>query len=37
MAYRSHISWSEPQHVACTPMEVYLSLAFDSLPDNKGF
>jgi hypothetical protein len=34
MAYSSHISWSSP--TSPVPMEVYPSLAFDSLFDNKG-
>jgi Protein of unknown function (DUF1552) len=34
MAYSSHISWSSA--TSPVPMEVYPSLAFDSLFDNKG-
>lgn len=34
MAYSSHISWADPS--APVPMEVYPSLAFDSLFDNQG-
>ncbi|MCH2210294.1 MAG: DUF1552 domain-containing protein [Fuerstiella sp.] len=34
MAYSSHISWQNP--TAPVPMEVYPSLAFDSLFDNQG-
>jgi Protein of unknown function (DUF1552) len=34
MAYSSHISWSTPH--SPVPMEVYPSLAFDSLFENKG-
>jgi hypothetical protein len=34
MAYSSHISWSTPQ--SPVPYEVYPSLAFDSLFENKG-
>ena len=34
MAYSSHISWQRP--TAPVPMEVYPSLAFDSLFDNQG-
>jgi hypothetical protein len=34
MAYSSHISWSTPS--SPVPMEVYPSLAFDSLFENKG-
>jgi hypothetical protein len=34
MAYSSHISWQEA--TAPVPMEVYPSLAFDSLFDNQG-
>jgi len=34
MAYSSHISWQKP--TAPVPMEVYPSLAFDSLFDNRG-
>lgn len=34
MAYSSHISWSTP--TSPVPMEVYPSLAFDALFDNKG-
>ena len=34
MAYSSHISWQYP--TAPVPMEVYPSLAFDSLFDNQG-
>ena len=34
MAYSSHISWREP--TAPVPMELYPSLAFDSLFDNRG-
>ena len=34
MAYSSHISWQTP--TSPVPMEVYPSLAFDSLFDNRG-
>jgi hypothetical protein len=34
MAYSSHISWSSP--TSPVPMEVYPSLAFDSLFENRG-
>ncbi|HJZ72815.1 MAG TPA: DUF1552 domain-containing protein [Vicinamibacterales bacterium] len=34
MAYSSHISWSTP--TSPVPMEVYPSLAFDSLFENRG-
>jgi len=34
MAYSSHISWESP--TSPVPMEVYPSLAFDSLFDNRG-
>jgi hypothetical protein len=34
MAYSSHISWQDP--LSPVPMEVYPSLAFDSLFDNQG-
>ena len=34
MAYSSHISWQSP--TSPVPMEVYPSLAFDSLFDNRG-
>ena len=34
MAYSSHISWRDV--TAPVPMEVYPSLAFDSLFDNRG-
>ncbi len=34
MAYSSHISWQDP--TTPVPMEVYPSLAFDSLFDNQG-
>jgi hypothetical protein len=34
MAYSSHISWQSP--TSPVPMEVYPSLAFDSLFDNQG-
>src|SRR2546422_7261438 len=34
MAYSSHISWQDAS--APVPMEVYPSLAFDSLFDNQG-
>jgi hypothetical protein len=34
MAYGSHISWTSPQ--SPVPMEVYPSLAFDSLFENRG-
>ena len=34
MAYSSHISWKNP--TSPVPMEVYPSLAFDSLFDNRG-
>ena len=34
MAYSSHISWQNP--TSPVPMEVYPSLAFDSLFDNRG-
>jgi uncharacterized protein DUF1552 len=34
MAYSSHISWSSPS--SPVPMEVYPSLAFDSLFENRG-
>ncbi len=34
MAYSSHISWSTPS--SPVPMEVYPSLAFDSLFENRG-
>lgn len=34
MAYSSHISWRSPE--SPVPMEVYPSLAFDSLFDNRG-
>jgi hypothetical protein len=34
MAYSSHISWRDP--TSPVPMEVYPSLAFDSLFDNQG-
>jgi len=34
MAYSSHISWSSA--TSPVPMEVYPSLAFDALFDNKG-
>ena len=34
MAYSSHISWQTPD--SPVPMEVYPSLAFDSLFDNRG-
>ena len=34
MAYSSHISWSTPH--SPVPMEVYPSLAFDSLFENRG-
>src|SRR5207253_2760302 len=34
MAYSSHISWHDA--VSPVPMEVYPSLAFDSLFDNQG-
>ena len=34
MAYSSHISWQDA--LSPVPMEVYPSLAFDSLFDNQG-
>ena len=34
MAYSSHISWSTP--TSPVPMEVYPSLAFDALFENRG-
>src|SRR5882724_3591086 len=34
MAYSSHVSWSSP--TSPVPMEVYPSLAFDSLFENRG-
>ena len=34
MAYSSHISWQDAN--SPVPMEVYPSLAFDSLFDNQG-
>src|SRR5712671_4765668 len=34
MAYSSHISWQNPD--SPVPMEVYPSLAFDSLFENRG-
>src|SRR5947207_14280243 len=34
MAYSSHISWQSPD--SPVPMEVYPSLAFDSLFENRG-
>ena len=34
MAYSSHISWQSA--TSPVPMEVYPSLAFDSLFDNRG-
>ena len=34
MAYSSHISWQTPN--SPVPMEVYPSLAFDSLFENRG-
>src|SRR4029079_11820107 len=35
MAYSSHISWHDAN--SPVPMEVYPSLAFDSLFDNQGY